>query len=122
MSGPEIVGAIFRITILATHSLQISKALYEVRDTLANALNDITDLVQDLEIFSDELNLLARLLKVARTKRTKTMTKMNMESWFQITRAQVDVSEIFSAWYAEQSLNPAFKWFWKARESYRLFG
>lgn len=61
MSGLEIVGAISGISNLAAIVFQLSKTLYEVGGSLANASSDIQDLARDLETFSEELHLLASL-------------------------------------------------------------
>lgn len=62
MSGLEIVGAVASIAQLAATVYGISKTLYEVSDALSNAPSDIQDLARDLETFSQELNLLYKLL------------------------------------------------------------
>jgi hypothetical protein len=63
MSGLEIVGVVASIAQLAATVYGISKTLYEVSDALSNAPSDIQDLARDLETFSQELNLLYKLLE-----------------------------------------------------------
>jgi hypothetical protein len=62
MSGLEIVGSIASVAQLAGTVYTISKTLYEVGNALSNAPSDIKDLAGDLERFSEELHLYARLL------------------------------------------------------------
>ena len=62
MSGLEIVGSIASVAQLAGTVYAISKTLYEVGNALSNAPSDIKDLAGDLENFSEELHLYARLL------------------------------------------------------------
>lgn len=62
MSGLEVVGSIASVAQLAGTVYSISKTLYEVGNALSNAPSDIKDLAGDLERFSEELHLYARLL------------------------------------------------------------
>lgn len=63
MEAFAVVATVASIVQLSQAALTLSKTLYDVSSSIASAKEDITNLADDLQTFSQSLNLLSRLLE-----------------------------------------------------------
>ncbi|RDW74872.1 hypothetical protein BP6252_06014 [Coleophoma cylindrospora] len=119
MSGLEIVGAVASIAQLAGTVYAISKTLYEVSDALSNAPSDIQDLAHDLETFSQELNLLYKLLENKNSRYSDEVHRLMAKIIGDCATVCVKIDKILRK-LRTGSVMARIKWVFKEKEIVKL--